>query len=150
MYERIKDMQKQIEDKEKGILRLEKDRGSFNAGSVTEKALKNVLEKTIARIEGAPKEKQREIFENVIQFAEFYPEGRIRLGVYSESDSKEPKRQKKTARAAIGSSGAEVYSIFGDQSFVGAKSSPTIKNGGEGEIRTHGTFWVHTLSKRAP
>jgi site-specific DNA recombinase len=139
MYDRIKEMQKQIEDKENGILRLEKDRGSFNGGDVTNKALKTVLQKAIARIEEAPKEKQREIFENVIQFAEFYPQGRIRLGVYTESDLKEQKRQKKSIGAAKGSSGAGVYSIFGNQESGVEGCSRTIKIGGEGGIRTPGT-----------
>lgn len=127
MYDRIKDLQKQIEDKEKEILRLEKERGNFSASDVTERGLKSILMKTIERMEEAPKEKQREIFENVIQFAEFYPNDRIRLGVYAESDL-QGKRQKKTIRAAAGGSG-EAYSIFQD-----SKSSRTIKVGGEGGI----------------
>ncbi len=134
MYERISEFQKQIEDKEKGILRLEKAKGSFTGGTVSEKALKNVLEKTIARLEETPKEKQREIFENVVQFAEFYPNDRIRLGVYAESDQFEEKRQKKATRVARkGVSAAEVYSIFQD-----SKSSHTIKVGGVDGTRTRG------------
>ena len=71
MYERITELQKQIEDKEKGILRLEKDRGTYSGGSVC-------------------------------------------------------------------GSGSEVYSIFKSDSVSGGVGgSPTIKNGGEGEIRTH-------------
>ena len=132
MYERIGELQKQIEDKEKGILRLEKAKGSFTVGDVTERGLKTILLKTIERLEEAPKEKQREIFENVIQFAEFYPNDRVRLGVYAESELSE-KRQKKAARVTHkGGSGSSGYSIFQD-----SKSSHTIKIGGEGEIRTH-------------
>lgn len=129
MYERISELQKQIEEKEKGILLLEKAKSSFTAGDVTERGLKTILIKTIERLEEAPKEKQREIFENVIQFAEFYPNDRIRLGVYAESDLLE-KRQRRTARVnPKGGSGSEVYSIFQD-----SKSSHTIKIGGEGGI----------------
>jgi len=125
LYDRIKDLQKQIEDKEKGFLGLEKEKGNFSAGDVTERGLKSILMRTIESLENVPKEKQREIFENVIQFAEFYPNDRVRLGVYAESDLP-GKRQKKTIRAAAGGSG-EVYSIFQD-----SKSSHTIKIGGEG------------------
>ncbi len=129
MYERIKDLQKQIEDKEKNILRLEKEKGTYAIGTVSEKSLKAVLTKTIERLEEAPKEKQREIFENAIQFAEFYPNDRVRLGVYADQ---EEMRQQKAARVARkGGSAAEVYSVFKD-----SKSSHTIKVGGERGIRT--------------
>ncbi len=73
----------------------------------------------------------------MIQFAEFHPNNRIRLGVYSESDLV---GQKKNARAVRkGGSGSEVYSIFKSDSVFGAVGgSPTIKIGGVDGTRTRG------------
>lgn len=137
MYDRIKDLQKQIENKEKGILRLEKDRGNYSGGNISDVGLQALIEKTIRRLEEAPKEKQREIFENVIQFAELSP-GRIRLGVYSESDLE---GQKKTTRVTRkGGSVSQAYSIFGSGESGGSGCSRTIKVGGGCEIRTHVAF----------
>lgn len=130
MYDRIKDLQKQIEDKEKGILRLEKDRGNYSGGNISDVGLKNVIEKTIQRLEEAPKEKQREIFENVIQFAELSP-GRIRIGVYSESDHQNPKKTIRVTRK--GGSVSQAYSIFGSGESGGLGCSRTIKIGGFGD-----------------
>jgi hypothetical protein len=80
-------------------LRLEKAKGNFTAGDAGENGLKIILTKTIKRLDEAPKEMQREIFENAIQFAEFHLDERVRLGVYAESDQS-GKGQKKTTRAA--------------------------------------------------
>ncbi len=74
------------------------------------------IQRTVEALEKVPVAKQRSIFENLIQFAEFHP-NKLRLGVYT------------TAGAAKSSSRF--------QTIVG---SHTIKVGGEGGIRTHVTL----------
>lgn len=74
------------------------------------------IQRTVEALEKAPPQKQRGIFENLIQFAEFHPT-KLRLGVYT------------TAGAAL--SLRDGGSLSG--SIVGSR---TIKIGGEREIRT--------------
>lgn len=125
MYERIKELQAKVNEQERAVLLLEKEKGNYSAGDVSTKAMKETILKTIARLEKAPKEEQREIFENVIQFAEFHPQNRIRIGVYADQESK----IKKSGVAKNGHSASSVYSIFGDSQ---SGCSHTIKVGGEG------------------
>ena len=75
------------------------------------------IQRTLEALEKIPPEKQRGIFENLIQFAEFHPT-KLRLGVYTTNNY--------TVGAAKRSS----------RSFGSIVGSTTIKTGGEREIRT--------------
>ena len=81
-----------------------------------------------------PKEEHREVFDSVIQFAEIHST-KIRLGVYGagSADFGHDKASDRKSAAAD----KNVFGISGDSVI---ESSRTFKIGGEGEIRTHGSF----------
>ena len=79
-YKSIKDIQVQITDKSKIKLELE-SKSEAQVKHLDPKEILTRVQSAVNKLEKAPKEDQRAIFENVISFAEFHPT-KLKLGVF--------------------------------------------------------------------
>jgi len=100
---------------------------------LNEDDLKSKLTRAIQQLDEAPKEKQREIFTDLLQFIEIHAT-KIKLGVYSASS------QSKPVGGSAAASGSNVISILDGVRSQGTVGSRTFKVGGGCEIRTRVTF----------
>ena len=96
--------------------------------NVSENSIKAKVEYAIKHLQEAPKEKHREVFDNVIQFAEIHST-KIKLGVYS-SGSADFEHDKASGRKGAAAE-KNIFKISGDSI---TESSCTFKVGGEGGI----------------
>lgn len=79
-YKSIKDIQVQIADKSKIKLELE-SKSKAQVKHLDPKEILARVQSAVNKLEKAPKEDQRAIFENLISFAEFQPT-KLKLGVF--------------------------------------------------------------------
>ncbi|MGZ3769414.1 MAG: recombinase family protein [Bdellovibrio sp.] len=110
-YKRLTEINKKTQELKAAQIELESQKRKSTQSSVSESSLRTRVEYAIKHLSDAPKEKHREVFDNVIQFAEIHPT-KLRLGIYGGYSNLK---------------GSEILSIV---------DSHTIKNGGEREIRT--------------
>jgi site-specific DNA recombinase len=81
-YKSIKDIQAQAADKERIKMELEAKQCTYSASQgLTANDVMARVQYAFNRLEDAPKEDQKAVFENIIQFAEFHP-NRMRLGLF--------------------------------------------------------------------
>lgn len=114
-YKRLTEITKKTQELNAGLLELESQKRKSTQSGVSESSLKARVEYAIKHLSEAPKEKHREVFDNVIQFAEIHAT-KLRLGVYGG------------------------YSNLKDSKIHPIEGSTTIKNGGGCEIRTRVTL----------
>jgi site-specific DNA recombinase len=128
LYKRLEELQAKIKAEKETKEVLETERYRSQSADLNEMQLKARLQNAIDRLNEAPKEKTREIYANLLQFAEIHPM-KIKLGVYTADENARP------------TSGAgNVISILSGTKNLSTVGSCTIKVGGEGEIRTHDTL----------
>jgi site-specific DNA recombinase len=126
-YEKIKDVTRKLESAnvEKTELLVQKNRATGQL--IDKEGLKRRLHGALARLDSIPKEKQREVFNNVIQFAEIHPM-KLRLGLYAPTAS--------ITKAASGDTlGREIITAADFERNFSA-SSTSVKNGASEENRT--------------
>ncbi len=94
-FEKIKAVTKKLESADviKADLMAQKNKATGQV--IDREGLRRRLHNSLALLESSPKEKQREIFNNVIQFAEVYPM-KMRLGLYAPTVSSTLTDQKLT------------------------------------------------------
>lgn len=113
-YKRLTEITQKLQELKNLKMELESQKRKSSFKNVSESSILARVQYAIRNLSEAPKEKHREVFENVIQFAEIHST-KIRLGVY----------------AAGSPEGANFnFKVSGDSS-IG--SSTTIQIGGEGE-----------------
>lgn len=130
IYKKLEALQKKILEESSLKANLEAELRKTERQDVRAIELKQRIERTIARLETSPKEKQREVFSNVIQFAEIHAT-KIRLGIFA-NDGKTELRQGSARGRATGAPGKNVYSILSGTRSENLVGSHTIKVGGEG------------------
>jgi site-specific DNA recombinase len=114
-YKRLTEITQKVQELKNLKMELESQKRKSSFKNVSESSILARVQYAIKHLSEAPKEKHREVFENVIQFAEIHST-KIRLGVY----------------AAGSPEGANSnFKASGDSS-IG--SSTTIRIGGEGGI----------------
>ena len=109
-YKRLTEINKKMRELKAQKLDLETQKIKTTSHGVSENSIRARVEYAVKHLNEAPKEKHREVLENVLQFAEIHPT-KIKLGIYGG------------------------HPIEG---------STTIKNGGQGEIRTLGRLLTYT------
>lgn len=108
-YKRLAEITQKIQELKNLKMDLESQKRRSNFQQVSENSIAARVQYAIKHLQEAPKEKHREVFENVIQFAEIHTT-KIRLGVYGSGSIKK---------------------VSGDLTTL---SSCTFKVGGDGEI----------------
>ena len=105
--------------------------------------LKLRVQRAIKRIDEAPKEKQREVFSNLLQFIEIHTT-KIKLGVYAtnENSNDDQNSQLEATGGSTAASGllgsSNVISILEGARSKSTVGSRTFKNGGVDGTRTRG------------
>ncbi len=84
-YEKIKAINAKLDSAVILKTDLESQKTRTQSDSIDQMALKNRLERALKALESAPKENQRAIFANVIEFAEMHPM-KVRLGLYAPTE----------------------------------------------------------------
>lgn len=80
-YKRLTEISDKIKELKKLKVELDSQKRKSSFKNVSESSIKARIEYAIKHLQKAPKEKHREVFDNVIQFAEVHST-KIRLGVY--------------------------------------------------------------------
>ena len=124
-YGKIKEITKKLESADALKSEIASQRTKTQSTSIDQGALRTRLERTLKLLDVAPKENQRDIFSNVIQFAEIHPM-KVRLGLYAPTgplgpDIENPNQQKLT--------GTDSYLNF-------SASSTNVRSGASEENRT--------------
>ena len=137
IYRRLEKLQMKIKEGRqiKDLLEFEKTKAGSRELNVEE--LRTRIERAVKRLEEAPKEKQREVFQNILQVAEVHAT-KLRLGVIACADDVPTARPCKNSGLTAVGPPSNVYSILSGNRSKSLAGSHTIKVGGESEIRTHG------------
>lgn len=126
LYKKLEELQSKITEEKNIQGQLEIEKLKTSTKNLDDDALKLKLQGAIKKLDEAPKEKQREIFTELLQFVEVHA-SKIRLGVYTPASYE--KRQSSAHRGSTAASGNNVISILrGNQEST--QSSCTFKNGG--------------------
>ena len=134
LYKKLEELQAKIKDENEIKASLEIEKLKTSTKDLNEEDLKSKLQRAIKQLDEAPKEKQREIFIELLQFIEIHAT-KIKLGVYSASGQESS--QNKAIGGAASASGSNVISILDGVRSRGTVGSRTFKVGGESGIRTH-------------
>ncbi len=136
-YKRLTEISGKVKELKNLKMELESQKRKSTFKNVSESSIKSRIEYAIKHLQEAPKEKHREVFDNVIQFAEIHST-KIRLGVYASgpADFGHDKASDRNGAAAD----SLRSKISGDSLNQSAVGSCTFKVGGGCEIRTRVTF----------
>lgn len=80
-YKRLTEINRKIQELKAQHLELESQKRKTSLQGVSGSSIKARIEYAIKHLAEAPKEKHREVFENVLQFAEIHPT-KIKMGIY--------------------------------------------------------------------
>ena len=126
-YKRLTEITGKVQELKNLKMELESQQRKSSFNNVSESSIKARVEYAIKHLTEAPKEKHREVFDNVIQFAEIHST-KIRLGVYG-AGSADFGNDKISGRKDAAAD-KNVFGISGDSM---TESSRTFKVGGERE-----------------
>lgn len=80
-YKRLTEINRKTQELKAQRLELESQKRKTTLHGVSGNSIRNRVEYAIKHLAEAPKEKHREIFENVLQFVEIHPT-KIKMGIY--------------------------------------------------------------------
>ena len=150
LYKKLEELQAKIKEEKNLYATLEIEKLKTSTKDLKEDELRLRVQRAIKRLDEAPKEKQREVFSNLLQFIEIHPT-KIKLGVYavSENSGGDESSQNKATGGSAAASGllgsSNVTSILEGARSKNTVGSRTFKFGGEGEIRT--LEWVLAITR---
>lgn len=126
-YKRLTEITAKVQELKILKMELESQRRKSSFQNVSEDSIKARVEYAIKYLQEAPKEKHREVFDNVIQFAEIHST-KIRLGVYGAGSADFGRSNASSRKGA-----ATDKNVFKISGYSAIESSCTFKVGGEGE-----------------
>lgn len=128
LYKKLEELQFKIKEENQIKASLETEKLKTSTKDLNEDDLKSKLQRAIKQLDEVPKEKQREIFTELLQFIEIHAT-KIKLGVYSASSHENS--QSKAIGGSAAASGSNVISILDGVWSQGTVGSRTFKVGGE-------------------
>ena len=114
LYKKLEELQAKIKEEKNLHATLEIEKQKTSTKDLNEDELKLRVQRAIKRLDEAPKEKQQEVFSNLLQFIEIHAT-KIKLGVYAtnENSNAEEVRAESSQRKATGGSVAGSPSLTG-------------------------------------
>jgi len=120
-YTKIQNLTEKISENEKKKHTLESAVSKSSQPKITSIQMKERLERTINALGQAPKEKQRGVFENVLQFVELHPT-KVRLGVFAGFEQKntpeKSSRGSKLSKSNFSNVGSHTFKVGGEGGFA--------------------------------
>lgn len=145
LLKKLEELQAKIKEEKDLYATLEIEKLKTSTKDLNEAELKLRVQRAIKRLDEAPKEKQREVFSNLLQFIEIHAT-KIKLGVYATGENsndgkgKTESSQRKATGGSTAASGllgsSNVISILEGARSKSTVGSRTFKIGGESVSQT--------------